>query len=86
MSNLEDRVYARDENPYAEKFAVAMASIEAEKRQQEASGYAWMAAIMNYGEAAESESRFGKTSRAAKWFVIWFAMIVPCLLMIRVAF
>ncbi|MDJ0857660.1 MAG: hypothetical protein QNI90_00775 [Dinoroseobacter sp.] len=86
MSNLENRVYARDENPYAEKFATAMASIEEKKRAKEASGYAWMAAIMSYGEAAESESRFGKFARASKWFVIWFAMIVAPLLFWRVAF
>lgn len=86
MSNLEDRVYARDENPYAEKFASAMASIDAKKREKEASGYAWMAAAMSYGEAAEGPSRFGKVARGAKWFVLWFAMALPCLLVIHVAF
>ncbi|MEM8581657.1 MAG: hypothetical protein AAGF50_10730, partial [Pseudomonadota bacterium] len=74
------------ENPYAEKFASAIASIEAEKRRQEASGYAWMSAIMGYGEAAESESRFGRVARGAKWFVIWFSMALPCLLVWHVAF
>ncbi|WP_425091855.1 hypothetical protein [Tropicimonas sp. S265A] len=86
MSNLEDRVYARDENPYAEKYATALASIDAKRRQQEASGYAWMAAITGYGEAAEGPSRFGKLSRGAKWFVLWFAMVLPSLLLIRVVF
>lgn len=86
MSNLEDRVYARDENPYAEKYANAVASIEAERLSKEASGYAWMAAAMSYGEAAEGTSRFGKIARASKWFVLWFAMALPCLLVIHVAF
>lgn len=86
MSNLEDRIYARDENPHAETYAAAMASIEAEKRRREASGYAWMAAAMGYGEAAEGPSRFGKIARGSKWFVLWFAMLLPSLLVIHVAF
>ncbi|ABV94479.1 hypothetical protein Dshi_2746 [Dinoroseobacter shibae DFL 12 = DSM 16493] len=84
MSNLEDRKLALSENPYAEKYAAARASIEAEKRSKEASGYAWMSAAMNYGAAAEGPGRFGKISSGAKWFCIWFAMIVPNLLFIRV--
>jgi hypothetical protein len=86
MSNLEDRVYARNENPFAEKYARAMASIETEKRNREASGYAWMAAAMSYGEAAQGPSRFGKVARGAKWFVLWFSMLLPSLLVIHVAF
>lgn len=83
MSNLDHRTFETTESPYAEKYRAAMASIEAEKRRREASGYAWMASAMSYGEAAESESRFGKIARGAKWFVIWTAMIVPNLLFIK---
>ncbi|WP_424971331.1 hypothetical protein [Dinoroseobacter sp. S76] len=86
MSNLEDRQRAYTDNPYAEKHAAALASIEAEKRRKEASGYAWMAAAAGYGEAAQGGGKFGKVATASKWFVLWFAMIVPNLLLIRVIF
>jgi hypothetical protein len=94
MSNLEDRHRAMTETlqaetargDFAEKYAAARASIEADKRRKERAGYVWMAAAMSYGEAAEGPSRFGKVARASKWFMLWFAMIVPNLLLIRVAF
>jgi len=86
MSSLEDRMRANTDTAYAETFAGAMESIRAERLRQEASGYAWMSAAMGYGEAAEGPSRFGKIARGSKWFVIWFAMVLPCLLVIHVAF
>lgn len=91
MSNLEDRHRAlmetqHAENPFAAKTQAALASIEAEKRSKEASGYAWMAAAMSYGDVAEGDGRVGKFTRASKWFVLWFAMLLPSLLIIRVAF
>lgn len=86
MSNLEDRLEALHEDPYAEKHARAMASIRAKARKSEAAGYAVMAGAMSYGEAAQGASRFGRTARGAKWFVLWFAMALPSLLLIRVVF
>lgn len=86
MSDLEHRQRALSENPFAERHAAALASIEAQARSREASSYAWMAAAMSYGEAAEGPGRFGKIASGAKWFVIWTAMIVPNLLFMRILF
>lgn len=90
MSNLEDRQRAltetqQIESPFAAKTQAALASIEAEKRNREAAGFAWMAAAMSYGDVAGGDSRTGKFVRASKWFVLWFAMLLPSLLLIRVA-
>ena len=86
MSSLEDRRAAAKPAPFADRTEAAMASIEASNRKREAQGYALMAGFSNYGTASQGEGWFGRVSRAAKWFVIWFAMIVPVFLFWQVAF
>lgn len=69
---------------YSEKTEWALQSIAAKDRQIEAQGYAMIGGAMNYGEAAMGDGLFGRISSAAKWFCLWFAMMVPVFLFWRV--
>lgn len=81
MSNMEnlERQLSEKERQQA-VYEQAMRTINTKKRAQEASGYAVMAAAMNYGEGALGDGAFGKISHAAKLFCIGFAFLLPSLL------
>lgn len=86
MSSLEDRMYAKHEAEMSPRTVAAMKSIHAKQRKAAAVSYAWIGGPMTYGEAAMGNGTFGKLSRAAKWFCLWFAMIAPVLLFWSVIF
>lgn len=86
MSNMEDRMAELETAKMADKTKQALASIEARERKSAAAGYAVIGGAMNYGEGSLGDGLFGKVSSGAKWFVIWFAMIVPVFLFWTVVF
>lgn len=67
------------------KTEAALASIEARELKASAAGYVMIGGAMAYGEGALGDGIFGKLSSAAKWFVLWFAIIVPVYLFWSVA-
>jgi len=84
MSRIEPDFTAEvSVNPFAERTAEAMASLQAEARKREAQGYAMIGGAMNYGEAAHGTGVFGKVSHGAKLFCIAFAFLAPNLLFIK---
>ena len=86
MSSLEDRMSApvlSDPNPSTE---AALASIERKKLKQEAAGYAVMAMFAGFESATEGQGWFARLTRGARWFCIWFAMILPVYLFWSVVF
>ncbi|NNK77394.1 MAG: hypothetical protein HKP40_01650 [Litoreibacter sp.] len=60
----------------------ALASIEAKNRQREAASYSVIGGAMAYGSGSLGTGLFGKISSGAKWFCIWFAMILPVIMFI----
>lgn len=84
MSSLEDRMSAPILPDFDSRTKDALESIEASARKKEASGYAVMAMFAGYGDASQGDGWFGRVSRSARWFCIWFAMIVPVFLFWRV--
>ena len=68
----------------AGKTAIAEQSLERTRLRRSGRGYAVMGSAMAYGSSARGEGLFGKLSRGAFWFCIWFAMIAPVLLFWRV--
>jgi len=86
MSNMEDRLSEMESVKMSNRTKAALASIEASKRSSEAAGYAVIGGAMAYGDGALGDGIFAKVSGAAKWFVLWFAMIVPVYLFWVVAF
>lgn len=86
MSTMEDRMAELENVQMAEKTKAALASIETERRKTAAAGYAVIGGAMAYGDGSLGDGVFGKISSASKWFVLWFAMIVPVYLFWSVAF
>lgn len=86
MSNMEDRLTEVENVKLSQKTEAALASIAASERKSKAAGYAMIGGAMAYGEGSLGDGPFGKVSSGAKWFVLWFAMIVPVFLFWTVAF
>ncbi len=84
MPKDEKPMATKTNNAFAEKTEWALASIAAKDLQVEAQGYAMIGGAMNYGEASLGTGLFGRISTAAKWFCIWFGIVVPVILFIRV--
>ncbi len=85
MSNMESLEVQLNEKERQEKtFQAAVSRIKAEKRLQEANGYAVMSAAFGYGKGALGDGKLAKFSHGAKLFCIGFAFLVPSLLMWRV--
>ena len=61
----------------------AEATIRAKDRRKVAQGHAVMAGFAAYETAAKGKGLFAKINSGAKWALIWFAMIVPILLIIE---
>lgn len=86
MSNMKDELDCEATMTHAAITEAAMRSIEDDKIRDNARSYAMVAAISSYGEAARGDGVFGRISKAAMWFCVWFAMIVPVLLFWDVKF
>ncbi|MFY0692517.1 MAG: hypothetical protein JXR14_11425 [Paracoccaceae bacterium] len=80
MSTQKEATEMPGTGAMAEKTRQALASIEAKNRKREAASYSVIGGAMAYGSASLGEGRFGRISSAAKWFCIWFAMILPVLM------
>ena len=62
--------------------AEAEAAIRAKEMKKVAQGHALMAGFAAYEAGANGKGLFAKINTAAKWGLIWFAMIAPILLII----
>lgn len=60
----------------------AEAQIRAKDLRKVAQGHVLMAGFEAYGAGLNANGLFAKVNAAAKWGLIWFAMIVPILLVI----
>lgn len=85
MSNMEDRIAEMNNAKASAKTQAALASIEERRLRSSAAGFAVIGGAMVYGESALGDGLFAKVSKAAQWFVLWFAMIVPVYLFWAVA-
>lgn len=65
-------------------YEAAMSSISGKQRVQERDGYVVMSAAMGWGEGSLGDGLFGKASRAAKLFMVFFACAAPVALMYAV--
>lgn len=79
MSSMEDRMAEYEAMAQSQKTEAALASIHRSRMKSRASSYAMTAAISGYGNAVQGDGLFGRASRGAMWFCIWFAMIAPVL-------
>lgn len=61
----------------------AEASIRAKEQKKVAQGHALMAGFAAYEAGANGKGVFAKINTAAKWGLIWFAMVAPILLVIQ---
>lgn len=86
MSNMQDNLDSEFTMTYAPITEAAMQSIEASETKSRANSYALVSAFSGYGAAATGEGLFGRISRGAMWFCLWFAMVVPVLLFWNVMF
>ncbi|CUH62065.1 hypothetical protein PM03_02300 [Thalassobacter stenotrophicus] len=60
----------------------AEAQIRAKELRKVAQGHVLMAGFEAYGNGMNGKGLFAKVNTAAKWGLIWFAMIAPILLVI----
>ncbi len=85
MSSFEDRQSAPVAGTLNSTYEQAIAEIEAKELKREAAGYAVMASFAGF-DKARSGGLFGRIVSGAKWFCIWFGMILPVFLFWQVAF
>ena len=85
MSNVEDRLHARDEQvEFDRKYAEAVASIRKNQEIEAGQAGALMFAAVAYGEELEGNKAFQMASHLAKLFCIAAVLIIPNLLIIDV--
>jgi hypothetical protein len=70
----------------ADRRAQAEASIRAKNRRREAMGHGLMSGFAAFGQATTGTGLMARLTKLATWFLIWFAFIVPILLVIQERF